>query len=109
MATDIITALTDSTFDEAVASSTEPLLVDFWAEWCGPCKLIAPVLEQIATENAGALRIAKVDVDQNQQIARRFDVMSIPTLILFKDGIPQLRVVGAKGKGQLLEELKAFL
>lgn len=109
MAADIITALTDSTFDEEVASSAEPLLVDFWAEWCGPCKLVAPVLEQIATEHAGTLRVAKVDVDVNQQVARRFDVMSIPTLILFKDGRPQLRVVGAKGKGQLLEELKAFL
>ena len=101
--------VSDSTFESEVLKAQEPVVVDFWAEWCGPCKLIAPVLEQIATENAGALRIAKVDVDQNQQIARRFDVMSIPTLILFKDGIPQLRVVGAKGKGQLLEELKAFL
>ncbi|HVL92622.1 MAG TPA: thioredoxin [Acidimicrobiales bacterium] len=109
MATDIITALTDATFDEEVAASTEPLLVDFWAEWCGPCKLVAPVLEQIAREHEGALRVAKVDVDTNQQVARRFDIMSIPTLILFKDGAPQLRIVGAKGKGQLLEELKAFL
>ncbi|MGH9156137.1 MAG: thioredoxin [Acidimicrobiales bacterium] len=109
MAADIITALTDTTFDEEIASATEPLLVDFWAEWCGPCKLVAPVLEQIAREHEGQLRVAKVNVDQNQQVARRFDVMSVPTLILFKEGVAQHRIVGAKGKGQLLEELKAFL
>jgi len=109
MAADMITALTDSTFDEEIASSEQPLLVDFWAEWCGPCRLVAPVLEQIAREHEGALRVAKVDVDANQEVARRFDVLSIPTLILFKDGAPQLRIVGAKGKAQLLEELQAFL
>ncbi|MEO6121637.1 MAG: thioredoxin [Acidimicrobiales bacterium] len=109
MAADIITALTDNTFDEEVAASTEPLLVDFWAEWCGPCKLVAPILEEIAREHEGKLRIAKLDVDANQQVARRFDVMSIPTLILFKDGTPQLRMIGAKSKNQLLAELKAFL
>ncbi|MGH9164500.1 MAG: thioredoxin [Acidimicrobiales bacterium] len=104
-----ITALTDQTFDEEVSAATEPLLVDFWAEWCGPCKLIAPILQEIATEQAGKLRVAKVDVDENLEVARRFEVMSIPTLILFKDGVPKLRMVGAKGKGQLLQELQAFL
>ncbi len=105
----IITALTDQTFDEEIAAATEPLLVDFWAEWCGPCKMISPILEEIANEHAGKIRVCKVDVDDNIGIARRFEVMSIPTLILFKDGAPQLRVVGAKGKGQLLQELQAFL
>lgn len=104
-----VTHLTAATFDEEVAGSAEPLLVDFWADWCGPCKMIAPVLDQIATEQAGKLRIAKVDVDAHPDIARRFDIMSIPTLILFKDGAPALRIRGAKGKGQLLQELQAFL
>jgi thioredoxin 1 len=105
----IITALTDDTFDEEIAGATEPLLVDFWAEWCGPCKMISPILEEIANEHAGKIRICKVNVDDNLAIARRFEVLSIPTLILFKDGQMQLRLVGAKGKNQLVQELSAFL
>jgi thioredoxin 1 len=101
--------VSDATFDEEIGSSTEPVIVDFWAEWCGPCKMIAPVLDEIATEQAGKVRIAKLNVDDNPDIARRFDVMSIPTLIIFKDGEPQKRLVGAKGKGQLLEELAEYL
>ena len=106
---DGIVTLTSSTFDEAVASSDKPVVVDFWAEWCGPCKMIAPVLDEIASEQAGKIKIAKVNVDENPDIARRFDVMSIPTLIVFKDGEPKKRLVGAKGKGQLLDELAEFL
>ncbi|MGQ0520474.1 MAG: thioredoxin [Actinomycetota bacterium] len=105
----IITALTDATFDEEIAAATEPLLVDFWAEWCGPCKMISPILEEIASEHAGKIRVCKVNVDDNIGIARRFEVLSIPTLILFKDGEARLRLVGAKGKGQLVQELQAFL
>jgi len=104
-----IVTLTDSTFDEEVKGSTEPVLVDFWAEWCGPCKMIAPILEEIAEDHAGKLRVGKVNVDENLDIARRFEVLSIPTLILFKDGEAQHRIVGAKGKGQLLQELQAFI
>ena len=105
MATDV----TDATFEQEVIQNGEPVLVDFWAEWCGPCKMVAPVLEEIAGENAGKIRIAKLNIDENLDTARRFDVMSIPTMILFKDGDAQLRIVGAKGKGQLLQELGAFL
>jgi thioredoxin 1 len=106
---DGITILTDQTFDEEIKGSEEPYLVDFWAEWCGPCKMIAPTLEEFATEYSGKLRIGKVDADDNPALITRFGVMSIPTLIVFKDGEPQKRLVGAKGKGQLRQELEEFL
>lgn len=106
---DNITTLTDANFNEEVQGSDEPVLVDFWAEWCGPCKTIAPILEEIASEQAGKVRIAKLNVDDAPATAQQFQVMSIPTLILFKDGEMQKRVVGARGKGQLLEEIAAFL
>jgi thioredoxin 1 len=109
VAHDALLTLTDQTFDEEVNAAAEPVLVDFWAEWCGPCKMVAPILDEIAKDQAGRLRIAKVNVDDNMELARRFDVMSIPTLILFKDGEPQHRIVGAKGKGQLLQELQTYL
>jgi thioredoxin 1 len=101
--------LTDATFDEEIKSASEPVLVDFWAEWCGPCKMVAPVLDEIAADNPGKLRIGKINIDENLELARRFDVMSIPTMILFKDGEPQVRIIGAKGKGQLLQELHPYL
>jgi thioredoxin 1 len=101
--------LSESTFDETIKSSSEPVLVDFWAEWCGPCKMIAPTLEEIGKDYEGRLKIAKLNIDDSPDIARRFDVMSIPTLILFKDGEPSLRIIGAKGKGQLVQELDPFL
>jgi thioredoxin 1 len=104
-----VTQLTDSTFHEEIGSSELPVVVDFWAEWCGPCKMIAPILGEIAEEHAGKVKVVKVNVDENPQLARDFDVMSIPTLIVFKDGEPKRRMIGAKGKPQLLEELAEFL
>ena len=104
-----MTALSDTTFDEEVAGSPEPVLVDFWAEWCGPCKMLEPVLEEIAEQHKDRLRVTKLNVDDNLEVARRFEVMSVPTLILFKDGLPQVRLVGAKGKQQLLQELSRYL
>jgi thioredoxin len=98
-------AVTDDSFSSDVLSSSKPVLVDFWATWCGPCKMIAPVLEEIANEKAGALTVAKLDVDANPGTARDFQVVSIPTLILFKDGKPVKRIVGTKGKAALLREL----
>ena len=104
-----IVTLSDSNFDEEIKSSEEAVLVDFWAEWCGPCKMVAPVLEEIAAEHGDTLTVAKVNIDENLETARRFEVMSIPTLILFRDGEPQLRIIGAKGKGQLLQDLAEFI
>ena len=108
MAEHIVT-LSDATFDESVGSAETPVVVDFWAEWCGPCKMIAPTLAEIATEQKGKLAIGKLNVDDNPDTARRFDVMSIPTLLVFQDGQPVKRLVGAKGKGQLLQDLSEFI
>jgi thioredoxin 1 len=107
--TDDILTVSDATFDETVGASDNVVLVDFWAEWCGPCKMIAPSLEEIAGEQRGKLTIAKLNVDDNPDTARRYDVMSIPTLLIFKDGEPVKRLVGAKGKGQLLQDLAEYI
>ena len=95
--------------DRLVGSAEEAVIVDFWAEWCGPCKMIDPILEEIAQEQAGKIKVVKLNVDENQDTARRFDVMSIPTLIVFKDGQPAKKMIGAKGKGALLQDLAEFL
>jgi thioredoxin 1 len=107
--TEQILTVSDATFEETVGASSTPVIVDFWAEWCGPCKMIAPALEEIATEHKGKLTVAKLNVDDNPDTARRFDVMSIPTLLVFQEGQPVKRLVGAKGKGQLLQDLAEFI
>ena len=97
--------VSDASFSTDVLASNKPVLVDFWATWCGPCKMVAPVIEEIAVERAGQLTVAKLDVDTNPETARDFQVVSIPTMILFKDGQAVKRIVGAKGKAALLREL----
>lgn len=101
---DNVITLTDTSFDELVNSSDVPVVVDLWAEWCGPCKMIAPTLAEIATEQAGAIKIAKLNIDENPQIPQRFGVMSIPTMLVFRNGELEKRIVGAKPKAALLEE-----
>jgi thioredoxin 1 len=101
--------LSTSTFDEVVKAADTPVVVDFWAEWCGPCKMITPILEELASEQAGKLTVAKLNVDENPDLAMRYNVMSIPTLLVFKDGEVAKRLVGAKPKSALLQELSEFL
>ncbi len=103
------TTLDSVTFDEAVAGAALPILVDFWAEWCGPCKMIAPILEELATEQSDRLQIAKLNVDDAPGIAQRYGVMSIPTMILFHNGQLVKRIVGAKPKAALLNDLEEHL
>jgi len=99
----------DSTFEEAVLQAKMPVLVDFWAQWCGPCRMVAPVVEELAQEYEGRISFGKVDVDQNPKIASRYGVMSIPTLILFKDGKPISNIVGFRPKAQLKQSLDDIL
>jgi thioredoxin 1 len=96
---------TDQEFDEQVLASAMPVLVDFWADWCVPCHMVSPIVEEIGREKEESLRVMKLNVDENPSTAQRFGVMGIPTLILFKDGEEKARVVGAKGKDAILKEI----
>ncbi len=100
-----VTAVSDSSFEKDVLQSDKPVLVDFWAEWCGPCKMIAPILEEIAAANTGKVKIMKMDVDNNQQTPPKYGIRGIPTLILFKNGEVEATKVGALSKAQLQEFL----
>jgi thioredoxin 1 len=97
--------VTESTFEQEVLQSETPVLVDFWAEWCGPCHAVAPVLDKIAAEREGELKLVKVNIDEEQGIAQRYGIASIPTMVLFKNGEPAAAAVGAQPKGSLERQL----
>ncbi|BCJ86382.1 thioredoxin [Effusibacillus dendaii] len=104
MAADVIAKVTDATFEQAVQSD-KPVLVDFWAEWCGPCKMLAPILDEIAVENQNRLTVAKLNVDENPNISQKYGIMSIPTLLVFKNGEVVKSLVGYMSKKDLLDKL----
>jgi len=98
-------AVTDASFDDEVLKSEKPVLVDFWAEWCGPCHAVSPILDKIAEERADELKLVKVNIDENQGLAQRYGVMSIPMMVLFKNGEPAAQTIGAQPKGALERSL----
>ena len=101
--------VTDQDWTTEVLQSDTPVLVDFWAEWCGPCRMVGPVVEEIAKEQEGSLKVLKLNVDENPDTARNYKVMSIPTLMVFSGGDEKKRIVGARGKAQLMDEVSPFL
>jgi len=101
-----VKTLTDATFDDEVAKATTPLIVDFWAPWCGPCRMVGPVIDEIAQDHGDKIAIGKVNVDENPGIAGKLGIMSIPTIILFKDGQPAKKVIGARSKADFEREFE---
>jgi thioredoxin 1 len=101
-----VKTLTDATFDDEVSKSATPMIVDFWAPWCGPCRMVGPVIDQIAEEHADKVSIGKLNVDENPGTAGKYGIMSIPTIILFKDGEPAKKVIGARSKADFEREFE---
>jgi thioredoxin 1 len=101
--------VTDATFDEEVLKSDKPVVVDYWAEWCGSCRMVAPVLEEIATEHADKINVVKINIDENPQVAQRYGILQIPTLNVFSGGEVVKQVIGAKPKSALLRDLAEFI
>jgi thioredoxin 1 len=107
--TNAVLELTDATFDEEIGASPVPVLVEFWAEWCPPCRVIAPILDSIAADYADRLHVCKVNSDERPELARRYDVMSVPTILVFSQGELRQRMVGARSQSRLLDELAAVI
>ncbi len=103
------TPVTDAEFQTEVLEADKPVLVDFWAEWCGPCRMVSPIVDEIGAEHGDELKVVKLNVDENPGTARDYGIMSIPTLMVFKGGQPDKRIVGAKGKAQLLQDLNDYI
>ncbi len=103
------TPVTDAEWADEVLESDKPVLVDFWAEWCGPCRMVGPIVDEIADENGDKIKVLKLNVDENPNTAREYGVMSIPTLLVFKGGQPEKRIVGAKAKSALLGDLADYV
>jgi thioredoxin 1 len=101
--------VTDATFDQEVLKSDKPVVVDYWAEWCGPCRMVAPVLEEIATENADKIQVVKLNIDENPTVAQKYGIMAIPTMNVFSGGQVVKQIVGAKPKSALLRELAEYI
>jgi thioredoxin 1 len=101
--------VTEATFDSTVVQAQLPVLVDFWAEWCPPCRWLSPIVEDLATEQAGKLLVAKVNADENPGLVRRYGTLSLPSLLVFVGGVERARIIGARPKGRLLTELAQFL
>ena len=101
--------VTDADWDSEVLQSDSPVLIDFWAEWCGPCRMVSPIIDEIAQEKAGSLKVVKLNVDENPDVTRQYRVMSIPTLLVIADGVEKRRLVGARSKAQLLGDIEEFL
>lgn len=102
-------AVSDADWDVEVLKCEKPVLVDFWAEWCGPCRMVSPLVDEIAQEKADSLKVVKLNVDDSPDVARRYGVLSIPTLLVIVDGVEKWRLVGARPKSELLEDIEEFL
>jgi thioredoxin 1 len=106
---DVISHVKDDEFEQTVLQSDKPVLVDFWAEWCHPCHMVSPIVEEIARENPGRLRVVKINIDEEPDVAYKYAIMSIPTLLLFSGGEIQAKVVGVRGKDAILREIEPHL